>query len=146
MHRARMDLLLDLGYSERAILFLVDEVHLGSIDHPTVYCRHKGGCGDILDLYLDIEDGIIQDAKYELTGCAGLQASASGLAEMIRGMRVEDAAAIDVDDIVDFLGGIPTSKYDCAELARDTLRKALRTIPVERDRLEHDAGAAPQER
>jgi nitrogen fixation NifU-like protein len=130
MEPTRLDILREMGYSERALHLIRYDTNIGSLKDPSAYARHQGGCGDILDLYLDVEDGIIRDAKYQHVGCMGLQASAAGLCEMIRGMRVDDAMKIDVTDIVNYLGGIPKLKYDCAELARDTLRKALRDIPV----------------
>ena len=82
----------------------------------------------MLRLYLDVHDGRIRKASYELTGCAGLQACASGLTTIIEGLTVEQAKEIDVDQIIEFLGGLPQAKFDCAELARDTLRKAIREI------------------
>jgi nitrogen fixation NifU-like protein len=82
----------------------------------------------MLRLYLDVDAGRVRKASFELTGCAGLQACASGLTTMLEGMSLEEAGKIDVEQIIGFLGGLPEAKTDCAELARDTLRKAIRDL------------------
>lgn len=124
----REDLLKDLGYSSKSIRFIKDEHNLGQLPVFTSRTSHVGECGDMLRLYLDVQDGTIRKASYELTGCAGLQACASGLTTIVEGMTLEQAKEIDVEQIIAFLGGLPQAKFDCAELARDTLRKAIREI------------------
>jgi len=121
----RDDLLKDLGYSPRSIDFIVNERNLGRPESFTQQTSHIGACGDMLRLYLDVEGDRITKARYELTGCAGLQACASSLTTLIEGMTLDHAKKLDVAQIVGFLGGIPAAKMDCAELARDTLRKAI---------------------
>ncbi|MBN2491353.1 MAG: iron-sulfur cluster assembly scaffold protein [Planctomycetes bacterium] len=121
----REQLLRDLGYSERSIRYIADSRNLAASPAFTRQTAHVGHCGDMLKLYLDVDGDRIRKATFELTGCAGLQACASGLTTMIEGMTLEEARRIEVDDIIRFLGGIPAAKWDCAELARDTLRKAL---------------------
>ena len=125
MDAMRKELLAALGYSEKAILMLEEERHYGALPRPTVHVKHQTGCGDILFLDLDIQDGIIRDAAFRFVGCSGLQASASGLTEMIIGKRVTDVEHISTHDIVDWLEGIPENKYECAEAASITLRKAI---------------------
>jgi len=123
----REQLLRDLGYTEQAIAFIVGEVNVGEIDEPSVAVRHQGHCGDIMILHLRIEpdSGVISDARYRLTGCAGLQAAGSAVTDMVRGMRIDSARAVGVAEIVAYLGGsFPEAKMDCVELARDTLHKA----------------------
>jgi len=82
----------------------------------------------MLRLYLDVDGDRIRDASFELSGCAGLQACASCLTSMIKGLTVDEAQRIEVEDIVASLGGLPDAKLDCAELARDTLHKAVREL------------------
>jgi NifU-like protein len=125
MDLVHLQLLRNLGYSERAIRLIAEQPQAGAIEHPTVYYQHQGSCGDIMELALVVEGRLIREARYMLTGCAGLQASAAALSLMIRGLTVEQAEKITADDIVAYLGGLPASKVDCAELARDTLQGAL---------------------
>jgi len=128
----REDLLKDLGYSPKSIQFIQSNHNIGQLPVFTTRTSHVGQCGDMLRLYLDVDGETIREASYELTGCAGLQACASGLTDMVRGMTLEQARAVGVEQIIDFLGGLPAAKLDCAELTRDTLHKAIRKIEDER--------------
>jgi NifU-like protein involved in Fe-S cluster formation len=124
----RTDLLKDLGYSERSIRFIEQKHNLGRLPVYKTATSHVGECGDMLRLYLDVDRDRVRKATFELTGCAGLQACASGLTSMLEGMTLEEAKKIDVPEIIEFLGGLPAAKMDCAELARDTLRNAIREL------------------
>jgi len=123
----REQFLRDLGYTEKAIAFIMGEVHVGELDEPSVAVRHQGQCGDIMVLHLDVdpESGVIRDARYRLTGCAGLQAAGSAVTDMVPGRRIDSVCDIGAKEIVAYLGGtFPEVKMDCVELARDTLHKA----------------------
>jgi NifU-like protein involved in Fe-S cluster formation len=76
-------------------------------------------------LHLLIQTDVILDAKYDYIGCSGLQAAASALTEMIKGLNLEEAAKIQAQDVLNFLGGLPKQKHECALLASNTLKKAL---------------------
>jgi nitrogen fixation NifU-like protein len=121
----REDLLRDLGYSEKSIRYIEAEHNFGRLPSFSAKASHVGECGDMLRLYLDLDGERIRKASYELTGCAGLQACASGLTTMLEGLTLDEAEAIEVESIIEFLGGLPEAKMDCAELARDTLRKVI---------------------
>jgi len=125
MSEQRNQMLRNLGFSDKAIHILESQLNVGQIDNPTVTTSHQGVCGDIMELYMKIEDNTILDAKYNYTGCAGLQTCGSAITEMIRGMAIDDAVKIDVQNIIDYVEGYPEQKIDCAELARDTVRKAI---------------------
>jgi NifU-like protein involved in Fe-S cluster formation len=125
MAPTREDLLKDIGYSDKSIRFIQDEHKLGVLPAFSTRTSHVGQCGDMLRLYLDVDGRKIRKASYELTGCAGLQACASGMASMVEGLTLDEARRIDTEEIIAFLGGLPEAKLDCAELARDTLRKAI---------------------
>lgn len=125
MDAMRKELLAALGYSEKAIQVLDEERHYGELPRPTVHVKHQAGCGDILFLDLDIRDGVIHDAAFQFVGCSGLQASASGMTEMVIGKPVAEVEHLAMRDIVDWLEGIPENKYECAESASITLHKAI---------------------
>lgn len=125
MHPMRKNLLKEMGFSEKAIKLISESVNMLEIENPSAYAKHQSSCGDLLMLSLKIKDDIIVDSGYQYIGCAGLQACASGLTEMIKGMKTEEAEKIEIEDIINYLEGIPKEKYECAECARDTLRKAL---------------------
>ena len=121
----RNEMLRNLGFSEKAINILISNLNVGKIENPTVTTSHEGECGDIMQIYVQIKNNTIIEASYDYTGCAGLQTCGSAITEMIKGMNIEEAAKLDTKDIVDYVEGIPLKKYDCAELARDTVRKAI---------------------
>jgi NifU-like protein len=123
----REQFLKDLGYTDKAIALIMGEVNIGELDKPTVAVRHQGHCGDIMILHLGIDPDshVIGEARFRLSGCAGLQAAGSAVTEMVRGMRIDAARDIGVAEIVAYLGGtFPEVKLDCVELARDTLHEA----------------------
>jgi NifU-like protein involved in Fe-S cluster formation len=124
----REQYLRELGYTEKAIAYILTEPNVGELDNPSIVARHQGHCGDIMILHLAIDAaaGRITDARYRITGCAGLQASANAVTTLVRGMALDDAAGLDTNHIVAHLGGsFPDFKMDCVELARDTLHKAV---------------------
>ena len=125
MESIRRQLLFDMGFSEKAVSILEKKLNMGNMKGPSISEQHQGSCGDILFLSLKIKDDIIVDAMYEYIGCAGLQSCASALTEMIKGKSVNDVRQYEIEDIINYLEGIPPQKYECAEIARDTLRKAI---------------------
>ena len=127
MDRKRAELLQAMGYTDKAIQFIMDKTNVGEPEHPTVSAKDQGTCGDIMILHLIIDDNRITNANYEYIGCAGLQSVASALTEMIRGQSVKEAKKIEAQDIIEFLGGLPQQKHECAELASKTLKKALKS-------------------
>ena len=82
-------------------------------------------CGDIMKIYLKIEDDIIIDVKFETFGCASAIASSSMATEMIRGQRVEDALALTNAAVAEALDGLPAHKMHCSVLAEEAIRAAL---------------------
>jgi len=120
------EMLRQAGYSDRAIEYYTKKVNVGKIDHPEAYYRFTGQCGDTMEFYLKIESGVIRDAKFQAMGCAGAFSSGSALCEMVEGKTPSEAEQIDEDDIVRHLGKIPAPKIDCACLAKETLRRAIK--------------------
>ena len=83
-------------------------------------------CGDIMKIYLKIEDDIIKDVKFETFGCGSAIASSSMATEMIKGKTVEEALAISNKDVVDALGGLPAHKLHCSVLAEEAIKSAVK--------------------
>lgn len=86
---------------------------------------HKGPCGDSMEIYLKVKDGIIQDASYMCDVCLGAVASGSMLTEMIKGKKIKEALYLKPEDILKELKGLPSQFEHCAELATKTLKLAL---------------------
>jgi len=113
------------GYSDKAIECYVNKVNVGEIKTPDVVYTYTGSCGDMIKLYLKIESGIIKDAKFQATGCAGPLVSGSALTQIIKNKTLEQAKKVNEKNILDFLGEIPDSKHHCVSLAIKTLEETI---------------------
>ena len=120
------DLLKQSGYSEKAIEYYTKKVNVGEVEGANASVGYTGPCGDTMEFSLRIDSGVIQDAKFQAIGCAGSYASGSALAEMIKGKNLEEAGQVSVEDILDYLGGIPDQKVHCALLAKRTLERTIK--------------------
>jgi nitrogen fixation NifU-like protein len=116
----------EIGYSEKAVSLILSKPNIGTIDNADICCDYQSDCGDILIIYIALDNELIIDAKYEYIGCMGLCVAASGLTEMIKGLTIEQANLITFNDLLSYLESVPNSKYECLELALNTLRKATK--------------------
>ncbi len=82
-------------------------------------------CGDIMKMYLKIENGIIVDVKFKTYGCASAIATSSVATEMIKGRPIEDALKLSNKAVVEALGGLPPHKIHCSVLAEQAIKMAL---------------------
>lgn len=82
-------------------------------------------CGDIMRMYLKIENGIIKDVKFKTYGCASAIATSSIATEMIKGQPIEKALELSNKAVVEALGGLPTHKIHCSVLAEQAIKAAL---------------------
>ena len=82
-------------------------------------------CGDIMEIYLKIDNDIITDAKFETFGCGSAIASSSMATEMIKGKPVSEAAQLTNKAVTEALDGLPPQKIHCSVLAEEAIKKAL---------------------
>ncbi len=82
-------------------------------------------CGDIMKVYLKINNNKIDDIKFETLGCAAAIATSSVLTDLAMGKTLEQAEKISKQDIVDVLGGMPAPKIHCSILAEEALKVAI---------------------
>jgi nitrogen fixation NifU-like protein len=82
-------------------------------------------CGDVMKLYLKIEDNKIVDAKFKTFGCGAAIASSSITTELIKGKTVEEALKLSNEAVAEALGGLPPAKRHCSVLAEDALKIAI---------------------
>ncbi len=82
-------------------------------------------CGDIMKIFIKVENGIIEDINFLTFGCGAAIASSSVLTEMVKGKTLEEALAITNKHVADELGGLPEAKMHCSNLAADALHKAI---------------------
>ena len=82
-------------------------------------------CGDIMKIYLKIENGIVEDVKFETFGCASAVASSSMATELIKGQPVSEALKLTNQAVAEALDGLPAYKMHCSVLAEEAIRNAL---------------------
>ncbi len=82
-------------------------------------------CGDIMKMYLKIEDDIIKDVKFETFGCGSAIASSSMATELIKGKPVSEAMQLTNKAVAEALDGLPAYKMHCSVLAEEAIRSAL---------------------
>jgi nitrogen fixation protein NifU and related proteins len=82
-------------------------------------------CGDTLVLTLRIDDGRIEDARFQTEGCTASIATSSILTELVKGMPLDEALDLTHEDISEAVGGLPASKLHSAALVIDGLRRAI---------------------
>lgn len=116
----------DNGYSIKALLLLINGVNMGQLKEPDIESRYVSDCGDMLIIQMKLAGEIIITARFEYVGCMGLQVSASALTEMITGLSVDQAEKLGLSDILEYLESMPLAKYECMELALNTLWKGIK--------------------
>ena len=82
-------------------------------------------CGDIMKMYLKIEDDVVQDVKFETFGCASAVASSSMATELIKGKPVSEAMKLTNKAVAEALDGLPAYKMHCSVLAEEAIQSAL---------------------
>ncbi len=83
-------------------------------------------CGDIMKIYLKIENEIIVDVKFETFGCGSAIASSSMATEMIKGKSIHEALELSNKAVTEALGGLPARKVHCSVLAEEAIKKAMK--------------------
>ena len=101
-------------------------------------------CGDIMKMYLKIDDDVITDVKFETFGCGSAIASSSMATEMVKGKTVEEALAITNKQVVDALGGLPAHKLHCSVLAEESIKSAIKDY-YDKNGIEYDHSKFPEE-
>ena len=82
-------------------------------------------CGDIMKMYLDVEDGVVVDVKFKTFGCGAAIATSSIATEMIKGKTIEEALKLTNKAVVEALDGLPASKIHCSVLAEQAIKAAV---------------------
>jgi len=113
-------------YSEKVMDHFMHPRNMGEIEDPSgVGEVGNPACGDVMRLYLKIENGTIIDAKFKTFGCGAAIASSSMTTELIKGKSIDEALAISNVAVAEALGGLPPAKQHCSVLAEEALRAAL---------------------
>ena len=113
-------------YSEKVMDHFMHPRNMGEIEDPSgVGEVGNPACGDVMRLYLKIENDTIIDAKFKTFGCGAAIASSSMTTELIKGKSIDEALAISNEAVAEALGGLPPAKQHCSVLAEEALQAAL---------------------
>jgi nitrogen fixation NifU-like protein len=117
-----------MAYSEKVIEHYERPKNVGTLDKskPNVGTGLVGApeCGDVMRLQIEVNDGIITDAKFKTFGCGSAIAASSLATEWLKGRTVEEALTIDNMDLVEELA-LPPVKIHCSVLAEDAIKSAI---------------------
>ena len=113
-------------YSEKVMEYFRNPRNVGVLEDANAVGEvGNAKCGDIMKMYLKIEDGIIKDVKFETFGCGSAIASSSMATELIKGKPVEEAMALTNKAVAEALDGLPAYKMHCSVLAEEAIKSAL---------------------
>ncbi len=115
-----------MEYSEKVMEHFARPHNVGKIeDADGVGEVGNAKCGDIMKVYLKIEDGIVKDAKFKTFGCGAAVATSSMATELIKGKTIEESLKITNKAVMEALDGLPPIKVHCSCLAEEALHAAL---------------------
>lgn len=115
-----------MQYSEKVMDHFMNPRNVGEIEDASgVGTVGNAKCGDIMKVYLKIENGVVLDAKFKTFGCGAAVATSSMATEMIKGKTVKAAMEITNKAVMEALDGLPPVKVHCSCLAEEALRAAL---------------------
>ncbi len=113
-------------YSEKVMDHFRDPRNVGVIEDANGIGEvGNAKCGDIMKMYLKIEDGVVQDVKFETFGCGSAIASSSMATELIKGQPVSEVKKLTNKAVAEALDGLPDYKMHCSVLAEEAIRLAL---------------------
>ena len=115
-----------LEYSEKVMDHFTNPRNVGEIDDAAgVGTVGNAKCGDIMRIYLDIQDNIVMDAKFKTFGCGAAVATSSMATELVKGKTVEEALKVTNKAVMEALDGLPPVKIHCSLLAEEAIHAAL---------------------
>ena len=113
-------------YTEKVMDHFEHPRNVGEIEHADgVGQVGNPKCGDIMKMYLKIDDGVITDVKFKTFGCGSAIATSSMATELIKGKRVEEALGLTNAAVAEALDGLPAYKMHCSVLAEEAIKSAI---------------------
>ena len=114
-------------YSEKVMEHFRNPKNVGEIpDADGVGTVGNPVCGDMMSIYIKVKDNHLTDVKFKTFGCGAAVATSSMITELAKGKTLEDALKITRRDVAESLGGLPTVKMHCSNLAADALHEAIK--------------------
>ncbi len=126
-------------YSEKVMDHFMHPRNVGTIENASgVGEVGNAKCGDIMKIYLKIENNIIEDVKFETFGCGSAIASSSMATEMIMGKSIFEAMELTNKAVAEALDGLPAHKLHCSVLAEEAIKNALKDY-FDKNNIPYDA-------
>lgn len=115
-----------MAYSEKVMDHFRNPRNVGVLEDANAIGEvGNATCGDIMKMYLKIEDDIIKDVTFETFGCGSAIATSSMATEMVKGHHISEAMKLSNNAVVEALGGLPPNKIHCSVLAEQAIKAAL---------------------
>lgn len=113
-------------YSEKVMDHFSNPRNVGEIaDANAVGTVGNAKCGDIMKIYMNIEDNVIKEVKFKTFGCGAAVATSSMATELVKGKTVEEALQLTNKAVVEALEGLPPAKIHCSVLAEEAIKAAI---------------------
>ena len=123
-----------MEYTEQVMDHFMNPRNMGEMEDPSgVGTVGNAKCGDIMRIYIKVEDNVITDVKFKTFGCGAAIATSSKATEIVKGMTLDEALNVTNKMVMDALGGLPPVKVHCSVLAEEALHAAIQDY---KDRLE----------
>lgn len=122
-------------YNEKVMQAFQNPQNVGEVEnYNAIGTVGNENCGDIMQITMLIEDGIIKDAKFKTFGCAAAVASSSTATAMIIGKTIDEALKIKNSDVIESLEGLPPQKIHCSVLAEEAIKLAIEDYYSKQDK------------
>ena len=119
-------------YNEKVMNEFTAPSNVGELENANaVGTVGNATCGDIMKIYMVIEDDIIKDVSFQTFGCAAAIATSSVATRMVKGKTVDEALQITNAQVVEELGGLPAQKLHCSVLAEEAIKEAIHNYLTE---------------
>lgn len=115
-----------MDYTEEVIKHFLSPHNVGEIeDADGIGEVGNARCGDIMKMFIKVEDNIISNVKFKTFGCAAAIATSSVATDLIKGKSIDDALKVTNRQVVEVLGGLPDIKLHCSLLAEQAIKAAI---------------------
>ncbi len=123
-----------MAYSEKVMDHFMHPRNVGEIEGANAVGQvGNAKCGDIMKMYMDIQDGIVKDVKFKTFGCGAAIATSSMATEMVKGKPVEEAVKLTNRAVMEALDGLPPEKIHCSVLAEEAIHSAIENYNSNQD-------------
>ena len=130
-------------YSEKVMDHFTNPRKVGNLDNADGIGEvGNAKCGDIMKIYLKIDNGIITDVKFNTFGCGSAIASSSMATELIKGKPLSEALTLTNKAVAEALDGLPAHKMHCSVLAEEAIRSAIKDY-YDKNGIEYDKSQFP---